>query len=317
MTALAVAVGCALPPLLQLGRVPPARVLRSDLDPPPLRYLTIYGVAALAVMSLLYVLFGDFELIAYLSAGAVAMFGLLYFAGRLLVSLLQRVRGRVGVAWRYGIANVARRGRESSVQVVAFGIGLMVLLLLTSVRTQLMSQWRATLPASAPNHFFINIQPEERDAIGAALVAYGVGAPTFTPLVRARITHVNGRPVAEFAARSERGRRELDSELNVTWRDTLGTDNEIVAGEWHGAAATAPRAITRGRHASRDRARDRRRDHVLHRRRAVHGKAHERPHRALGLVPAELLHGVHAGRRRAVRAHVHHEPLRSRRRSAA
>ena len=64
----------------------------------------------------------------------------------------------------------------------------MVLLLLTSVRTQLMSQWRATLPESAPNHFLINIQPEERDAIGAALVAYGVGAATFTPLVRARIT---------------------------------------------------------------------------------------------------------------------------------
>jgi putative ABC transport system permease protein len=240
VTALAVAVGSALPPLLQLGRVPPARVLRSDLDPPPLRYLTIYGVAALAVVSLLYLLFGDFELIAYLTAGAVAMFGLLYFAGRLLVSLLQRVRGSVGIAWRYGIANVARRGRESSVQVVAFGIGLMVLLLLTSVRTQLMSQWRATLPASAPNHFFINIQPEERDAIGAALAAYGVGEATFTPLVRARITHVNGRPVADFAARSERGRRELDSELNVTWRDALGTDNEIVAGEWHGAAATGP-----------------------------------------------------------------------------
>ncbi len=168
------------------------------------------------------------------------MFALLYLAGRLLVLLLQRVRGRVGVAWRYGIANVARRGRESSVQVVAFGIGLMVLLLLTSVRTQLMSQWRATLPASAPNHFFINIQPEERDAIGAALAADGVGTPTFTPLVRARIAQVNGRPVADFAARSERGRRELDSELNVTWRDMLGADNEIVAGEWHGASAPEP-----------------------------------------------------------------------------
>src|SRR6185369_10043037 len=84
-----------LPPPLQLGRVPPARVLRSDLDPPPLRYLTIYGVAAVAVVSLLYVLFGDIELIAYLTAGALAMFALLYFAGRLLVSLLQRVRGRV------------------------------------------------------------------------------------------------------------------------------------------------------------------------------------------------------------------------------
>ena len=140
ITALAVAVGCALPPLLQLGGVPPARVLRNDIGPPPLRYTSIYGIAAVAVTALLYVLFGDFELIVYVLGGAVATFFVLYFAGRLLVLALQRLRGGVGVAWRYGIANVARRGRESSVQVVAFGIGLMVLLLLTSVRTELMTR---------------------------------------------------------------------------------------------------------------------------------------------------------------------------------
>ena len=121
---------------------------------------------------------------------------MLYFAGRLLVLALQRVRGGVGVAWRYGIANVARRGRESSVQVVAFGIGLMVLLLLTSVRTELMTEWQATLPASAPNHFLINIQPAEREAIGATLVGCRRSrSRAFTPLVRARISHINGMPV--------------------------------------------------------------------------------------------------------------------------
>jgi putative ABC transport system permease protein len=237
VTALAVALGCALPPLLQLGGVPPARVLRSDLDPPPLRYLTIYGVAAAAVTAMLYILFGDFELIAYLLAGTIATFAVLYLAGRLLVLLLQRVRGRVGVAWRYGIANVARRGRESSVQVVAFGIGLMVLLLLTSVRTELMTEWQATLPPSAPNHFLINIQPAELEGVGAALAADGIDGAAFTPLVRARITHVNGMPAADYPALTERGRDELDDEINLTWTDTLGADNEIVAGEWHGAEA--------------------------------------------------------------------------------
>jgi putative ABC transport system permease protein len=240
VTALAVALGCALPPLLQLGGVPPARVLRSDLDPPPLRYLTIYGVAALAVTGMLYVLFRDFELIAYLLAGSVATFAVLYLAGRLLVLTLQRVRGRVGVAWRYGIANVARRGRESSVQVVAFGIGLMVLLLLTSVRTELMSEWQATLPPFAPNHFVINIPPAEREAVAEALQADGIDSPEFTPLVRARITRVNGMPVADYPARTERGRNELDDEINLTWPDSLRADNEIVAGEWRGAAPDMP-----------------------------------------------------------------------------
>jgi putative ABC transport system permease protein len=115
-----------------------------------------------------------------------------------------------------------------------------VLLLLTSVRTELMTEWQATLPESAPNHFLINIQPAERDDVGAALAAEGIVRPEFTPLVRARITHVNGRPVADYRARSERGRRELDSELNLTWASTLRADSEIVAGEWHGDSAVTP-----------------------------------------------------------------------------
>jgi putative ABC transport system permease protein len=240
LTALTVAIGCALPPLLQLGGVPPARVLRNDIEPPALRYTTIYGVAAAAVTGLLYVLFGDFELIAYLLAGAVATFFLLYFAGRLLVLALQRLRGGVGVAWRYGIANVARRGRESSVQVVAFGIGLMVLLLLTSVRTELMTEWQATLPASAPNHFLINIQPAERDGIAATLADSGMAAPQFTPLVRARISHINGMPVADYPAANERGRDELDDETNLTWSEELPVDNELVDGEWWDQGSDMP-----------------------------------------------------------------------------
>jgi putative ABC transport system permease protein len=240
LTALAVAIGCALPPLLQLGGVPPARVLRNDVGPPPLRYTTIYGVAAVAVTVLLYVLFGDFELIAYLLGGAIATFFVLYFAGRLLVLALQRVRGGVGVAWRYGIANVARRGRESSVQVVAFGIGLMVLLLLTSVRTELMSEWQATLPESAPNHFLINIQPAEREALGAVLVESGIAEPAFTPLVRARISHINGMPVEDYEAATAEGRDELDDETNLTWAAALPPDNELVTGEWWSGATEVP-----------------------------------------------------------------------------
>jgi putative ABC transport system permease protein len=226
--------------VLQLGGVPPARVLRNDVGPPPLRYATLYGVAAIAVTALLYVLFGDLTLIAYLLAGTVGTFFVLYFAGRLLVLALQRVRGRVGVAWRYGIANVARRGRESSVQVVAFGIGLMVLLLLTSVRTELMSEWQATLPENAPNHFLINIQPTERDAVGATLVAAGVAEPQFTPLVRARISHVNGIPAADYPALTERGRDELEDETNLTWSAQLPEANDLVSGEWWGEGDATP-----------------------------------------------------------------------------
>jgi putative ABC transport system permease protein len=240
LTALVVAIGFALPPLLQLGGVPPARVLRHDLDPPPLRYLTIYGVATGAVAAMLYVIFGDLELIGYLTGGAAVTLAVLYAAGRLLVLALQQLRGSVGIAWRYGIANVARRGRESSVQVVAFGLGLMVLLLLTLVRTELMVEWQAMLPQQAANRFLINVQPDEREGIRALVEASGISTPEFTPLVRARISRVNGEPVGQYQARDDQARSRLSREINLTWSATLSDDNEIVSGAWWDAGDPKP-----------------------------------------------------------------------------
>jgi putative ABC transport system permease protein len=57
---------------------------------------------------------------------------------------------------------VSRRGAGSVVQIVAFGLGLMVLLLLAVVRGDLLADWRRSLPADVPNNFLINIRPEER-----------------------------------------------------------------------------------------------------------------------------------------------------------
>jgi putative ABC transport system permease protein len=240
LTALVVAIGFALPPLLQLGSVPPARVLRQDLDPPPLRYLTIYGVATGAVAGMLYLMFGDLQLIAYLLGGAAVTLTVLYFAGRLLVLGLQQLRGSVGIAWRYGIANVARRGRESSVQIVAFGLGLMVLLLLTLVRTELMVEWQGMLPEQAANRFLINVQRDERDGVRGLAESRGIAAPEFTPLVRARISRVNGQPVGEYKARDERARDELNDEVNLTWTATLKSDNQVIDGEWWDAGDPQP-----------------------------------------------------------------------------
>jgi putative ABC transport system permease protein len=116
----------------------------------------------------------------------------------------------------------------------------MVLLLLTSVRTELMAQWQATLPESAPNHFLINIQPAEREALGAVLVEAGVAEPAFTPLVRARISHINGTPVDDYRAATPRGTDELDDETNLTWATALPPDNELVAGEWWNGTTDLP-----------------------------------------------------------------------------
>jgi putative ABC transport system permease protein len=232
MTAVLMLIGFALPPLLQLRRVPPARVLRRNLEPPALRYVTVYGTALAALLALLGWLLRDLELLAYVVLATFATFAALIAAGWLLVRLLSRLRGSVGVAWRYGMANIARRGRDSIIQIVAFGLGLMVLLLLALVRNDLMEDWRASLPADAPNHFMMNIRPDQGPAILEFLAQRNVAPPQLVPMVRARLTAINGVAAASLKMTDERGRDFLDREANLTWAKYLQTDNKIVAGRW-------------------------------------------------------------------------------------
>lgn len=232
MTSIFILIGFALPPLLQLRSVPPARVLRRNLEPPPLKYATVYGTALAALVALLSWLVRDAELLFYVFAAMLGTFAVLIVAGWILVRSLGALRGSVGISWRYGMANIARRGRDSVIQIVAFGLGLMVLVLLAVVRDDLMRQWRASLPENAPNHFMINIRPDQRDAISEFFARHAVDAPELVPMVRARLTQINGTPLAQLRAPTERGRDFLDREANLTWAQTMQRDNKLVAGEW-------------------------------------------------------------------------------------
>ena len=117
---------------------------------------------------------------------------LLTVAGVLLVYLAGRLRGRVGVAWRFGVANLSRRRAESVVQLVAFGSGIMVLLLLGILRTDLNGDWQRTLPPNLPNYFFLNIPPAERGQFVQFLQAQGARTTKVLPIIRGRLTSING-----------------------------------------------------------------------------------------------------------------------------
>ncbi len=230
--ALVLLAGFALPSLLQLRNTPPLKVLRRDAIPPPPSRLLVAGLSIAAVAALLYRAVPDGRLLAIVLGGLLAVAAALYVTGRLLVLLIGRSRGGVGVAWRYGLANVARRGRDSTVQVVAFGLGLTILLLLSFVRTDLLSAWETSLDEDAPNHFLINIQPDERSSIARIFTQAGIPAPRFVPLVRARMTHIDGESVTTRSYPRDDGEWMANREQNLTFSRALDSSNTIVAGEW-------------------------------------------------------------------------------------
>lgn len=237
-TAMILLLGFALPPLLQLRRSPPGRVLQGEHRAPPTGtwLLWILAVSTVAVM-VLYQLRDPTLTLLVLGGTAATLVGLAG-SGLLLIGLLRRLRAGPGAgraaAWRHGLGNLARHPGRSLSMITAFGLGLMVLALLATVRGDLLDGWRASLPEDAPNHFLINIQPEERDGVRAALEEIGASPERLLPLVRGRLVSVNEKPVEEMDFPSRRAEGIIQRDANLTWAEQPGADNRVTAGEWWG-----------------------------------------------------------------------------------
>lgn len=244
LTAATVVVGFALPHLLRLGSTPPLRVLRKDLPAPRLSALATWGTALAAIAALVFVIVRDALLVGLIAGGVVGMTLLAGGIGWLLVRVLGRFRGAAGIAWRYGLANIARRGPESIVQIVAFGLSLMVLLLLGLVRNDILATWEETLPATAPNHFMINIEPGQLPGLRAFFQTQIGRDVTALPLIRGRLSAINGQPASGFKAAGSQGMAFLQRESNLTWTAALSASNTVTDGKWWGSDYAGPPQIS-------------------------------------------------------------------------
>ena len=233
-TGLVLLLGFSLPPLAQLRAVPPLRVLRKDVGAPSARALAGYLVGLAGFLLLIVWASGDLRIGALTAAGFAG--GVLVFAlcARGVLQLLAPLRslGRLGVAWRFAVAAVQRRPVAAVVQLIALAVGIMALLLLTVVRTDLVGAWRAAAPPDAPNRFVINIQPDQVQAVERRLREAGIGEAPLHPMIRGRLVAVNGQAIGPENFASERAQRLVDREFNLTYADEQPTHNPIVAGRW-------------------------------------------------------------------------------------
>ncbi len=306
LTAIAVLGGFALPPLLQLSRTPALRVLRRDVGPPAPLVVLAFGPAVLAIAFLIYWVTRDFKVFTAFLAGLAGFVLVVAAAGWLLVKLTTRFRGGVGVSWRYGLANLGRRRTESVVQLTAFALGIMMLLVLTVVRNDLLSDWRRSLPPDTPNFFFVNIPADEHQQFAQFLEARGAEQVRVRPMVRARMTHINGKPVEDIKFATPRGRGFADRDQNITWSGELNRDNEITAGKWFTPSRCGPAAgVGVDRVPGRVRTQTRRFAAVRHRRRDSDRARGQCSQGEMGQLPAELLPDLRARPARRYPGHVH------------
>ena len=193
---------------------------------------------------------------ALLFGGVVVSF-ILLLLGRGLMSAGRSVGTKAGKSWHLALANLKRRASENSVQLVSFTIAIKLLLLITVMKSSILSEWEQQFPEDTPNHYLINITEDQIQPLTAFVEEHDIANQGFYSIYRGRLSAINGEKTVKEedeesavqdgetnntkresaksneSENSERqGRQGVGRELGLTWRTDLPPDNEIIAGSW-------------------------------------------------------------------------------------
>ena len=223
-----------LPPVLQLSQVPALRVIRRDLGnlKPASIGVLLLGIAGFA--ALLLAASSDLKL-GLIAVGGFAAAALVFAALSWLAVKALRLAVSESTAPRWLVLatrQLAARPAFAVLQVSALAVGLLALILLVLLRTDLISSWRKATPPDAPNRFVINIMPEQGNAFRQALLDAGVSKFDWYPMIRGRLIAINAKPVTPDDYADERAKRLVEREFNLSHSATQPPQNKLVAGRW-------------------------------------------------------------------------------------
>ncbi|HEY3048836.1 MAG TPA: FtsX-like permease family protein [Polaromonas sp.] len=223
-----------LPPVLQLAQVPPLRVIRRDVGNLKPASLAVLGLGVAGFAALLVAASSDLTL-GLMAVGGFAGAILVFAAASFTAVKLLRASVNEATAPRWLVLatrQVSARPVYAVVQTSALAVGLLALMLLVLLRTDLISSWRRATPPDAPNRFVINVQPEQGDAFRQALRDGGVKKFDWYPMIRGRLVAVNGKAVTPDDFADDRAKRLVDREFNLSNSADQPSHNQLVAGRW-------------------------------------------------------------------------------------
>ena len=229
------AIAFAISPLKQLVTIKPLAVIRG------FEHNTFHWLQMLPAIIALYLLLYLFSQNAVLSlvllAGGALTSVVLLLLGQLFVNLGRSAGSKSGKALHLAFANLKRRAKENSVQLVSFTIAIKLLLLIVVVRTDLINEWQAQLPNDTANRFLVNISQTQVNDVNQFMTEQQIPGSGLYPVVRGRLTAINEDSVTQEVTKeedkdAEQQRRGVGRELNLTWRNELPPSNVILAGAW-------------------------------------------------------------------------------------
>ena len=230
-----------LPPVLQLARVPPLRVIRRDVGALKPASIAVLAAGTLGFVGLLLAVSSDLTLGLIAVGGFAAAVALFAAASWVAVQVLRRAvpESRAPRWMVLATRQIAARPAFAVLQVSALSVGLLALVLLVLLRTDLIAAWRRATPPDAPNRFVINVQPEQGESFRARLRAGGVENFDWYPMIRGRLVAINGKAVVPDDFTDDRAKRLVDREFNLSHAAALPGHNEITGGRWQNEEAGA------------------------------------------------------------------------------
>ncbi|MFZ9439145.1 MAG: ABC transporter permease [Hylemonella sp.] len=223
-----------LPPVLQLAHVPALRVLRRELGELKPVTLAVLALGVCGFAALLLVVGRDLKLGLIAVGGfavAICLFALLGWLG--VLALRRLVNENTAPRWLVlATRQLAAYPGYAVVQISGLAVGLLALVLLVLLRTDLIAGWKQSTPADAPNRFVINVQPEQSGPFQLALKSAGIAHYDWYPMIRGRLVAINGRAIGPQDYIEDRARRLVDREFNLSFDAQLPEHNALVAGQW-------------------------------------------------------------------------------------
>lgn len=225
-------------PLMRLLAIPPLRVLQRQLEGLQLG-MWLHLLLSLGAMALLGYLYSQSWTLTLTVVAAVLLLGvLLSLLGFVMIRLGHSVGMKTTNPLQLALAGLRRRARQNAVQLVGFSAALVLLLTILALRQDLLNEWQKQIPENAPNYFLVNIAPDDAKPLNDFMAQKGIAATDIYPVIRGRLTQINGESLIsnEQAEAGQKGRVGISRELNLTWRNSLPANNQLLEGHFNQAA---------------------------------------------------------------------------------
>ena len=227
----------ALLPLLPIRHTSPLRTLRASFEEKrakmdPLQIITL-GIIGLIIAGLGVVQTNSIQMGFGIAAGFALAFGLLIGASWLIIKAVRRFfPSNWQYVWRQGLANLYRPHNQTTILMLALGLGTFLITTLYIVQHALLAQVAIAGSDDRPNFVLVDVQTDQVQGVSHLMQEQGLPVIHHAPIVTMRLKSVNGQEIKSYIREHDAPRWAAQREYRSTYRNHLFDSETLIAGTW-------------------------------------------------------------------------------------